>query len=409
MRVNCPLPSPKREGFLTPKSSLTPIIMIQNLEQYRNRRTAETRRMTSGANALNLQPGTEVKPILQIVNPITELPLSASIPEEICNSSEGWIAPKAGIKAKEIQSKGLSRKDRILSDYATSGEYTPDVARSSYNAFMRMAIATGDGNILNISGATELPQGVNPNDIMEQIGRRTLGGEVKEAARYGRISLMVADVDVLDYSQLFTNFTEATKEVNSAHFEATKAAVLNGLQDKRQAELLADATRARGVVEGTIGPDIAAMGPEAAQKEYFLWAGKREEGTIKGINPDGDWQDIEELAKAPDIVTQQLMDHEISLLKNVAEGKIRIIFIGDNESYVIRCCGSASESQQEMSIISNKQQLEISSELPHSQQTEFHSKSPVSSGGAPAVGYDSENCSSCSKSKYKENGCKCSS
>lgn len=388
-----------------------------NSDRARFKARSVKRLMTSGANALALEL-TTTQPALRIVNPITEFPVVTpkssevitSIPEEVTNSSTGWVAPKAGVRAREMQSQGLARKDRNLAEFARTGEYTTDVARSSYNAFMRMAITSADGNILNISGATELPQGIDPNSIMERIGRETLGAEVREAARYGRISIMVADVDAIDYAQLFLNFTGATKQVNTEYFPQAKAEVLNRIQDKRAKELLADVERAKGVVEGTVAPYIAALGPEAAQKEYFLWTGKREGKKIEGINPDGDWQDIEELVKAPDLVTRALLAHEISLLKSVPEGMIRVILIGDNEAYVPRCCGSVSETQQEMETsvdLGKETNGTLTSATNISEHLMFKSETFHTRGGG-GIGYDNVTCSTCGQAKNEKNECSCS-
>lgn len=394
---------------------------ILQFDSNRRSQSRAERPITIGANALALD-FVDTKPKLQVVNPIIEFPVSSvispqssevvtSTSAEIFSGSEGWVAPKAGMRAREMQSQGLARKDRNLAEYARTGKYTPDVARSSYNAFMRMAITTEGGNVLNISGATELPQEVDPNSIMERIGRMTAGADLREAARYGRISIMVADVDAIDYAQLFLNFTGATKEVNTEYFPAEKAEVLNKLQDKRARELLADVDRARGVVEGTVAPDIAALGTSAAKKEYFLWTGKREEGKIQGINPDEDWQNVEELIQAPDLVTKALLAHEIDLLKSAQKGKIRIIFIGDNEAYVPRCCGSVSETQQEMQTSTNlelKIQDHSSEVVDVSEHILFQENTFHSSGGRGGGRYDSENCSSCGKGRLQEDGCKCS-
>lgn len=398
--------------------------MIQDLEQYRNQRT-KTSPMTNGSLALGANRKVAVKPQLQIVRPIIEFPgevirkakpedLPSSIPEEVCNTTEGYVAPKAGERAKKIQSDGLNKVDTVLEEYRRTGIYTPAVARASYNAFTRLAIIRGNGNVLNVSGATELPSEVDPNEILEGIGRKTIGGNI-QAVRYGRISLMVADVDEVDLKKLFMNLAAATKEVNSQHFSKEKAKVLNAIQDKRTAELLEEAERGQGVLDGTIKPNIAAISDESKGKEYFLWTGKRyENNVIKGINPDGTEQDQAELSKyAPDLVTKGLMAHELDLLQSVEEGKVRVIFIGDNEAYVKRCCVSASnEQQQQQQLVlaeSNQRVIDL-------HPTEYSVVSDASgaikgssgalSGGAGG-GYDSENCSSCGKSRYKEDGCKC--
>lgn len=325
---------------------------------------------------------------------------------ERCNNADGWVAPNAGDRAKKIQTVGLQEIDKATLEYKRRGVYTRKAARASYNAFIRMAIVSGDGNILNISGATRLPEGVNSHFLLEEMGKKILGTDIR-AARYGRTMLMSVDAERVNFEGLFDRFTEAAREINTNHFPKNEARVLNILQDKRAVELHKEVKRAEGVMCGTVEPNIAAVSDESKGKEYFIWTGRRKRGVIEGINPDGVWQDQSELSRnAPDLVTKALLAHELDLLLSTQEGKIRIIFIGDQEAYVKRCCVATSNEQHFVdNFIRTPDKFDMK-QAPN--EVVVYGDDVVVKYKNGEMFSTADYCSKCSSQKRRDSDCKCS-
>lgn len=358
---------------------------------------------TNGSSAL--KPAVEAYPKLSLVDPPVddEVDLGPNVIPMI----RDYVAPNAGSVARGLQKGGFEIVDRQRRRYREEGgSYSLDTAVADSNAFLQLSVAKAEGNIANISTSIRLPESVSPYFLAREIGKNIVGSEA-QIARFGRKMLLMVEVDEVDYEGILGKLADAPRAMNSQFFPENESTVLNSLQDKRANDLIEEATRFKGIVEGEITPGIQAF--QKNGKTHFIWDGERVGDELFGINPDGNRQNYAELRdSAPDQDTKDMLSEEFSFLMNAPKGRLRMLVGVFFDEYVEGCCITSSNLQHfGDNFFQYSGTLEISNDITNVFVNGDKVIAQYGTGGGSEFYNTKDFCSNCSEKNNADGKCVC--
>jgi hypothetical protein len=427
MRVILKVTFSKREGFFIfkrkreNKVSLTPILqrlqnnMIQDLEQYRNRREVTKAPIISGANALKLQPLVEMTPQLRV---ITELPAPIQI--------DSFLKRKVEPLAEIPNTPEVLARQQIINDTAEAEperfierEIDPDKPWSAFGQVMFIKEHIIDGKSVKKIAAISMayPGGVGTRMAGEVLSE-TIGINQSEFVSWkgqsegGIIAASKEVQNITDQFGLMDDFIQNSGSViKNRHAQGEHEVVQHffGLQDTRKEFLDTVKEDAAAILENPNFTSRSAFDERYKDKGIYL---------IEGIVVDGVWEGGDPQGKRMRLVDMAADDAHLKWLqwaeKTATEMKGDGVIVDAEDTETVTDCGGnkgCSEFFEKMEGSTSEPTIDlnrysVSTGIAGSIAASAYSKSQISGGGAPA--YDSENCSSCGKERYKEDGCKCS-
>lgn len=373
--------------------------MIQDLEAYRNRRI-EAKPMMIGANALSLKPELTPKPILRIVKQETE----TTPPIEISDF----------IKRKNI----LNAPKEAEPEKFIEREIDPDKPWSAFGQVMFIREHEVDGKKIKKIAAISIayPGGVGIRMAREALSKTSgieeSGFERWKGQKEGAIIAVAKEVtNVTSEFNLMDSFVENSGAVISERHAQSEHEVVQhffGLQQPRKDFLETVKKHAAAILENPKFTGRSAIDPEYMNTGIYLIEGIVEDGIWKGGDPKG--EPVRLVGIAADRAHKEWLEWAEKKISNM-KGDGILVDAEDTET-VTDCGGNKKGCSEFFEKMEGKKSISLSgySLVSGIASTIAASDSPIisSRGGVPAR-YDSESCSSCGKSRFKEDGCKCSS
>ena len=342
--------------------------------------------------------------------PVNQLNLTPRKVMPTLRFEDAHHAPDAGQEALGIQRDGLNIMNRVRAKYATGAQMTASEMMSLCDAFIQVSGVSGEGNIANITTSIRLPETISPFQSAESIGRRIAGIDAR-VERFGRKVLFLMESDQIDPDLMLQKLAAVPRLTNSEFFPKDEAIVLNEIQNDRAQEFSSEQGAIfKGIIRGEVDPLRRAFQQDG--KKSFIW-GVRREGLI-GITPDGTQQPIIELETkdSTDQETRDMLRTEREWLDGAKKGSERFVVKVCFDEFVIPCCISSSAAQQEgKSGYGDNNVINLEAKIAERSTIGVDTSDNqrvAASGGGVAGRYDGENCSTCGKDKFKEDGCKCS-
>lgn len=387
--------------------------MIQNFERDRNRRPVEVTPMTNGANALDLLPKVDSRPQLRIVKSTSELPPPISlVSRRNAALVEIPVNPEVQTRQQIIKESPEAEPEKFI-----ERAIDPDKPWSAFGQVMFIKEhVLPDGKIVKKIAAISVayPGGVGTKMAGEALGK-TIGIEQSkfehwEGEHEGGIIAASKEVpDVMKQFDMMDAFIgNSSTVIKDRHSQAEHEVVQHyfGLDEARVAFLETVKEDAAKILENPNFTERSAFDDRYKDKGIYLIEGIVEDGKWDGGDPYGNRMRLVGMA-ADEAHLKWLQWAEKTAVGMKGDG---IIVDAEDTETVTDCGGNKGCSEffnkmEGSNGIKNLSEYSVASGIAGSVAASEYSESHATGGGP--IAYDKENCSSCGKNKYEENGCKC--